>query len=89
MLNAAFSRTRFIRDRDFLHRVLQRGPGIESAEQRTYARDASLSQLQRHPGAGRFVGSGAVEDDVAIARNLLVAHLQLFRRETNRAGHLH
>jgi hypothetical protein len=66
---------------DLLHRISMLDPGIKSALQRTHTRDAAFFQLQRHPGAGRFVGSSAVEDDVAVTRDLLVAYLQLLRRQ--------
>ena len=41
--------------------------------------DSFGSQQQRHPGAGRFVGSRAVENDVAIPGNLCVALFDLFQ----------
>ena len=89
ILDSDESGARRVRHGNLFHRKFSGNPGIEPALQRTHARDASLLQLQRHPGAGCFVGSSAVEDDVAVARNLLVAHLQLFGRKAKRAGNLH
>ena len=66
-------------DYDLLNGKSKRDPPIQSALQRTHARNASFLQLQRHTGAGRFVWSSAVKDDIAIARDLLMAHLQLLR----------
>ena len=45
-----------------------------------------LLQLLRHPGAGRFVGSGAEHDDVAVARNLEVAPIDVVRGDPQGAG---
>ncbi len=62
---------------DLLHWISALNPCIQSAKKRTHARDSSLLQLQRHPGAGRFVGSSAVQDDVTVARNLDVTVFEL------------
>ena len=62
-----------------------REPGINPAFERANSRDAFGSQPQRHPGAGRFVGSRAVENDVAIPGNLCVALFDLFHSYTKRA----
>ena len=64
-------------------------PRIESAIQRTNTSNASLSQLQRHPGAGRFVGSSAIEDYFAVARNLCMARVELLGSKPQRAWNLH
>lgn len=61
-------------------------PGVQAAFQRANARDAFAFQDQRHTGAGSFVGSSTVEDDVAIARNGVVMLLQLFSVQMMRAG---
>ena len=45
-----------------------REPGVDPAFERANPGDSFGSQQQRHPGAGRFVGSRAVENDVAIPR---------------------
>ena len=62
-----------------------REPGVDPAFERTNPGDSFGSQLQRHPGAGRFVGSRAVENDVAIPGNLSVALFDLFHGYTKRA----
>jgi hypothetical protein len=54
-------------------------PSVDPAFERTNPGDSFGSQLQRHPGAGRFVGSRAVENDVAIPGNLSVALFDLFQ----------
>jgi hypothetical protein len=41
-------------------------PCAEAALQRTHTLNSQLLQLLRHPGAGRFVGSSAVEHDLPI-----------------------
>ena len=78
----------YFRAGDLLHWISALNPGIEPAEQRTHTRYASLFELQRHPGAGRLVGSCAVEDDVAIARNLDMAIFELLGRQPQSAGNL-
>ena len=45
--------------------------------------------MQRHPGAGRFVWSSAVEDDVPVPRDLRVTGIDLFRGEAKCSGYLH
>ena len=62
-----------------------REPGVDAAFERANPGDSFGSQLQRHPGAGRFVGSRAVENDVAIPGNLAVARFDLFHSDTKRA----
>lgn len=76
------------RDRDFFNRISPLNPRIQSAEQRTYACNPAFLELQRHPGAGRFVGSSAVQDDVPVARNFYVPIFELFRRQPQCAGDL-
>jgi hypothetical protein len=63
-------------------------PSIKSTVQWTHASDTQLPELQRHPGAGRFVWSSAVEDDVAVAWDLRVPFLQFFWGEPQCAGNL-
>ena len=65
------------RHHNLLHWIATLHPVIQSAEQRTHTCDASLFQLQRHPGAGRFVWSSAIENDVAIAWDFDVTILEL------------
>src|SRR5712691_261984 len=48
-------------------REAELAPSGKSSSQRTDAFDAALSEEQRHTGAGGFVGSSTVEDDVAVA----------------------
>ena len=47
--------------------------------------NANLAELQRHPGAGGFVGSSTEENDFAVAGNFAVPGLQFFRRDLQRA----
>lgn len=78
-------------DNAFLHEVfgnereIIREPGVDPAFERADPGNSFGSQQQRHPGAGRFVGSRAVEDDVAIPGNLSVAVFDLFHSYTKRA----
>ena len=65
---------------DLLYGIAELNPRIQSAKQRTNARNPSLFELQRHPGAGRFVGSSAIENDVAIAWDFHVTVLDLLWR---------
>ena len=62
-----------------------REPGVDPAFERANPGDSFGSQQQRHPGAGRFVGSRTVENDVAIPGNLSVALFDLFHSYTKRA----
>ena len=55
-----------------------REPGVDPAFERANPGDSFRSQLQRHTGAGRFVGSRTVENDVTIPGNLAVAFFDLF-----------
>ena len=43
-------------------------------------------EQQRHPGAGHLVRSGTVENDVAVARNLLFPMLDLIHGHVQRAA---
>lgn len=54
-------------------------PLVKAAQQRTHMPYAEPAEFQRHPGAGRFVGSSAEEDDLAIARDLAMTRLQVLR----------
>jgi phosphonate ABC transporter substrate-binding protein len=61
---------------DGVRGVLQRVPPalplrVTAQERPDARRDPQPSKLERQTGARRFVGSGAVEDHVAIARDLL------------------
>ena len=61
-------------------------PGVEAPQEGAHARDPHALELERHPGARRLVGSATVEDDLPVARNVLVPSLQLLRMEVERAG---
>ena len=74
---------------DLLHWISALNPCIQSAEERTHTRDASLLELQRHPGTGRFVGSSTVQDDVAITRNFNVTIFELLGRQPQCPRDLH
>ena len=63
-------------------REIVREPGVDPALERANAGDSFGSQQQRHPGAGRFVGSRTIENDVAIPGNLSVALFDLFHGYT-------
>ena len=57
-----------------------REPGIDPAFERANPGDSFGLQQQRPPGAGRFVGSRAVEDDVATIGEFI----ELLRRNGHR-----
>ena len=63
-----------------------RTPPVQAARQRAHPLDAPAPQDQRHPGAAGFVGSGAVQDDVAVTGDLGMAALQFVRTQTQGAG---
>jgi hypothetical protein len=44
-------------------------PGFETARQRANALNSRFLQLKRHTGAGSFVWSSAIEDNLLISRN--------------------
>src|SRR5438876_5726946 len=67
------------------HRVPTISPRVEAAGEWTHVLDAATLEEERHPGAGRFTGSGAIEHDLALARDLVMARLQLFGRHVERA----
>jgi len=66
-------------------REIVREPSVDPSFKRANPGDSFGSQQQRHTGAGRFVGSRTVENDVAIPRNLSVALFDLFHSYTKRA----
>jgi len=61
-------------------------PAFKTACEGAHARDAAPLEKQRHPGAAGFVRSGAIEDDFAVARDLLVPLFKLLRRKVKRPG---
>src|SRR5580692_1769870 len=66
-------------NRQNLHGVAEFPPGIKSALQWPDMLHASLSQEQRHTGAGGFVWSSTVENDFAVARQPFVGLLEFIR----------
>ena len=52
-------------------------PGVEASLERANPGDASALQEQRHTGAGGFVRSSAIKHHVAVARDFLVALVEL------------
>jgi hypothetical protein len=66
--------------------ISQALPGFKASGKRADAPDALSPQQQRHTGAGGFVGSGAVEHDVAVARYFFVALLEILRPHAPSAG---
>ena len=49
-------------------RIAEIAPGAEAAGQRAHPLDTVPPEEQRHPGAGRLAGSGAVEDDLPVTK---------------------
>ena len=56
-------------------------PSVQAVGERAYLGDPELPQIERHPGAGRLVGSRAVEHDLHAPRYLVVAPLELIRTD--------
>ena len=46
-------------------------PSLETARQRPHSLNPHLFKLKRRTGAGGLIGSGAVENDLLIARNFM------------------
>ncbi len=69
----------------WLDRVAEAQPLIVAALQRPYSLHSSTFQLQRHTGASGFVWSSAVEDYIAVARNLCKVGPQFGRTQNTRA----
>src|SRR5262245_58970757 len=65
-----------------------RSPRPKTSGQRQDPWYAELPQSQRHTGAGALARSSAVENDVAIARDFLVAVFKIFGRDMQSAGNL-
>src|SRR5687768_9653386 len=70
---------------EFLDRKLPSHPEIQASLKRPDARDALPLELQRHPGARCFVGSGAVQHDLPVARHLLMSLIELLGGNPYRA----
>src|SRR2546426_353902 len=66
-------------------------PALEAAEQRPDTRLARPPKLERRPGARRFVRSRAVQNDLAVTRQLALSPLDLLggdpERARDRVGH--
>ncbi len=60
-------------------------PRVRAALQRAHTGDAIFLQDQRRTGARGFVWSSAEKNDIAIARNLVMARLDLAQRNADRA----
>jgi hypothetical protein len=52
---------------------------MEAAQQGPHPANAELAKLQRHPGAGRLVGSSTEENDFPVAGNFAAPGLQVLR----------
>lgn len=76
------------RNSDGFQRKAAGAPRFEPAGERTDARNAALAKQERHTGAGGFVGSSAVEDDVAVAGDLQVAAVEFVGEQVQSAGEL-
>ena len=72
-------------DKFLLERVSALTPAVEASLERAHARDASAFQEQRHTGAGGFVRSSAIKHHVAVARDFLVAVVELVRAHVDGA----
>src|SRR5262249_34242015 len=68
------------------HRIAAIAPAVIAAGERPDALDAALSQQQRGAGAGLLARARAVEDDVALTRDLAVPRIELVDRHVERAG---
>jgi hypothetical protein len=71
--------------RDLHQRKTKFLPFVKAAQQRPHVANAELAELQRHPGAGRFVRSSTEENDFPIAGDFAVPGLQFLRRDLQRA----
>ena len=72
--------------RNCFKREPQVPPGIEAAFEWAHAQHAFSQQQQRRTGAGGFVWSGAVKDDIHLSRDLRVPGLDLLRVHPDRSG---
>jgi hypothetical protein len=68
-------------DRRPLNRKASVVPRPKTTFERSHFLDASPLQKQRHTGAGRFVRSGAEQNDLAVARNLIVTFFNFVGRQ--------
>jgi hypothetical protein len=72
--------------RDKFHGITQGPPGVQAAGQGPHALKTFLLEPERHTGARRLVWSSTVQDDFAVARNLLVAVIEVLGVEMRGAG---
>jgi hypothetical protein len=63
-------------------------PGVVSTLQETDVVDSLAAELQRHTGAGSFIRSRTIEDDLAVPRNLLVPSFEIAERQPHRTRDL-
>jgi hypothetical protein len=69
-----------------LEGVAAPSPFFQATLKRANAFDAFFSKEQRHTGAGSFVWSSTVEDDVAISGKRIGLFLEFARIHAERAG---
>src|SRR5229473_1143563 len=69
-----------------LQRIATLFPFAEAAQKWPDARDSHAPQFERHTGTRGFVGSGAVQDDFAVARQLALPRRQFVWRHASCAG---
>jgi len=72
--------------REGFKRVATLSPFLQAALKRPDALDAFFSKEQRHTGAGGFVRSSTVKNDVAVGGKRIVLFLQFTRIHPERAG---
>ena len=72
---------------DVGYRIFVFAPGFQAALKGANTGDALFSEEERHTGAGGFVWSSAVENHVAVARDLFMPRFQFLPVEPNRAGY--
>src|SRR5580698_1273920 len=75
-----------LRQRRVMDRIALFPPGVEPALQRSNLLDALLAQQDRELGARRLVGARTVENDLPVARQLVVFFAQLLRIDAKCAG---
>jgi hypothetical protein len=71
-----FGRDGNLREGDIGERVALLSPSVQAALQGADVLNALLPKEQRHTGAGGFVWSSTVEDDLAVARQTTGGFLQ-------------
>ncbi len=71
---------------DGFDRIAGVSPAVETALEGANALDAEAAKVERDFGAGFFAGAGAVEDDVAVAGNEVVALFQFVGAQAESVG---